>query len=328
MSNNVNSAGYGGGIKGSVFAPDRISNKIVMAYHQCALIPNIAKSNFLSTEELMCGGKVIYGVEQTLNLFGTDRQNNEHPDVFDGPGLDHNSMTICQGRKFEWKLSNYDRRIMCDNFSLWEESVKRRLDNGIRQLIDAYSIPKIMASAAPYNVGNRAGKITRSIDLGAQDNTALVVNSIETMEDLMFKLLRVAQEAGMVCGTIDTAGPGATAGTPVVILPMQLQRWALKLYHSYVEHCCTERNAMVTGYIGNILGLEVFWSMQLVAANYGAAGAIAPVLLVDPTQILHAFEVIDTKWYEHPFEWSLVGEFVWDTHVVRADAIAVAFVKV
>lgn len=327
MGNNINSAGYGGGIKGSVFAPDRISSKIVMAYHQCSLLPNIAKSDFLSMDELMCGGKVIYGVEQTLNLFGSDRQNNEHPDVFDGPGLDHNSMTICQGRKFEWKLSNYDRRIMCDNFSLWEESVKRRLDNGIRQLIDAYSLPKIMASAAPYNVGAHAGKITRSIDLGTQDANALTVNSVETMEALFFKLLQVAQEAGMMCGTLDTAGPGPGA-TPVVILPMQLQKWALKLYHSYVEHCCTERNAMVTGYIGKILGLEVFWSMQLVAANYGAAGMIAPVLLVDPTQILHAFEVIDSKWYEQKFEWSLVGEFVWDTQVVRPEAVAVAFVHV
>jgi hypothetical protein len=31
MSNQVNSAGYGGGIKGSIFAPDRISSKIVVA---------------------------------------------------------------------------------------------------------------------------------------------------------------------------------------------------------------------------------------------------------------------------------------------------------
>ena len=68
--------------------------------------------------------------------------------------------------------------------------------------------------------------------------------------------------------------------------------------------------------------------MQLVAANYGAAGNIAPVIMLDPSQVLHAFEVIDSKWYEHPFEWSLVGEFVWDTHVVRPEAVSVAFSKV
>ena len=329
MSNQINSAGYGGGIKGSVFAPDRISSKIVQAYHQCSLLPAIAKSDFMSTDELMCGGKVIYGVEQTLNLFGTDRQNNEHPDVFDGPGLDTSSMTICQSRKFEWKLSNYDRRIMCENFDLWEESVKRRLDNGIRQLVDAYSIPKIMASASPDNVGNHAGKISHSIDLGWQDATALNANSVSGMEELFYSLRQVAQEAGMMgcAGNIDEAGPGYGGGVPVIILPIQLERWALKMMSEY-NKCCSEKNAFVTGYIGRVLGFEVFTSMQLVAADYGAAGKIAPVLMLDPSQVLHAFEVIDSKWYEHPWEWSMVGEFVFDTHVIRPEAVAVAFSKV
>lgn len=326
MSNQVNSAGYGGGIKGSIFAPDRISAKIVQAYHQCSLLPAIAKSDFMSTDELMCGGKVIYGIEQTLNLFGTDRQNNEHPDVFDGPGIDTNSMTICQGRKFEWKLSNYDRRIMCQNFDLWEESVKRRLDNGIRQLIDAYSIPKIMASASPDNVGNRAGKLSHSIDLGWQDSTALNGNSIAGLEDLFYSFRQIAQEAGMMCGNLDDVGPGP-GGNPIIILPIQLERWALKMMSEY-NKCCSEKNAFVTGYIGKILGFEVFTSMQLLASNYGSAGNIAPVLMLDPSQVLHAMEVIDSKWYEHPFEWSLVGEFVFDTHVIRPEAVSVAFSKV
>lgn len=326
MSNNVNSAGYGGSIKGSIFAPDRISSKIVQAYHQCSLLPAIAKSDFMSTDELMCGGKVIYGIEQTLNLFGTDRQNNEHPEVFDGPGIDTNSMSICQGRKFEWKLSNYDRRIMCDNYDLWEESVKRRLDNGIRQLIDAYSLPKIMASAASYNVGNTAGKLSHSLDLGWQDATALNANSISGLEELFYNFRQLAQEAGMMCGNLDQEGPGP-GGNPVIILPIQLERWALKMMSEY-NKCCSEKNAFVTGYIGRILGFEVFTSMQLFSSNFGAAGNIAPILMLDPSQILHAMEVIDSKWYEHPFEWSLVGEFVFDTHVVRPEAVAVAFSKV
>lgn len=331
MSNQVNSAGYGGSIKGSIFAPDRISAKIVQAYHQCSLLPNIAKSNFISTEELMCGGKVIYGVEQTLNLFGTDRQNNEHPDVFDGPGIDTASMTICQGRKFEWKLSNYDRRIMCGNYDMWEESVKRRLDNGVRQLIDAYSIPKIMASAAPFNVGNNAGKLSHTVNLGWQDGSALPANSVAGMEELFYSLRLVAQEAGMMgcSGNLDVAGPGASGNVPVIILPVQLERWVIKLMSEYGrDGCCIEKNSFVSGRIGRILGFDVYTSSQLFGTRYGAAGVIAPILMLDPTQVLHAFEVIDSKWYEHPFEWSLVGEFVWDTHVIRPEAVAVAFSRV
>lgn len=323
----VNSAGYGGGIKGSMFAPDRISAKIVQAYQECALLPMIAKSDFMSTEELMCGGKVIYGIEQTLDLFGTDRQNNEHPDVFDGPGIDTNALTICQGRKYEWKLSNYDKRIMCQNFDLWEESVKRRLSGGIRQLIDAYSINKIMASAAPFNVGNHAGRISGSIDLGWQDASALNANSEDGFEELMYKLRAIAQEAGGFCGTADEGANGVTPGQRVVIIPIQLEKWALKLLSRF-NMCCSDKNAFMTGKLGSMLGFDIYTSMQLWGANYGAAGNIAPVLMIDPTQVLHAFEIIDSKWYEHPFEWSMVGEFVWDTHVIRNEGVAVAFSKV
>lgn len=322
---NINSAGYGGDIRGSIFAPDRISAKIVQAYQECALLPALAKSDFMSTEELMCGGKVIYGTENPLDLFGSDRQNNEHPEVFEGPGIDTNSMTICQSRKFEWKLSNMDRRIMCNNFDLWEESVRRRLDGGVRKLIDAYSIAKIMASAARYNVGNKAGKISRDIDLGWQDGTARLVNSPASLEALLFDFQQIALEAGMTCGTGDEVISGV-GGKPVIILPQQYQRYALKLVQEYDQYANAE-TPMRNGRIGRILDFEVYTTMQLPAVRYGATSPISQIALIDPSQVLHAFEVIDTKWYEHPFEWSLVGEFVWDTHVVRPEAVSVAHVR-
>lgn len=322
---NINSAGYGGDIRGSIFAPDRISAKIVQAYQECALLPALAKSDFMSTEELMCGGKVIYGTENPLDLFGSDRQNNEHPEVFEGPGIDTNSMTICQSRKFEWKLSNMDRRIMCNNFDLWEESVRRRLDGGVRKLIDAYSIAKIMASAARYNVGNKAGKISRDIDLGWQDGTARLVNSPASLEALLFDFQQIALEAGMTCGTGDEVISGV-GGKPVIILPQQYQRYALKLVQEYDQYANAE-TPMRTGRIGRILDFEVYTTMQLPAVRYGATQPISQIALIDPSQVLHAFEVIDTKWYEHPYEWSLVGEFVWDTHVVRPEAVSVAHVR-
>ncbi len=322
---NINSAGYGGDIRGSIFAPDRISAKIVQAYQECALLPALAKSDFMSTEELMCGGKVIYGTESPLDLFGSDRQNNEHPEVFEGPGIDTNSMTICQSRKFEWKLSNMDRRIMCNNFDLWEESVRRRLDGGVRKLIDAYSIAKIMASAARYNVGNKAGRISRDIDLGWQDGTARLVNSPASLETLLFDFQQIAMEAGMVCGTGDETISGV-GGKPVIVLPQQYQRYALKLAQEYDQYVSAD-TPMRSGRIGRILDFEVYTTMQLPAVRYGATSPISQIALIDPSQVLHAFEVIDTKWYEHPFEWSLVGEFVWDTHVVRPEAVSVAHVR-
>ena len=51
-------------------------------------------------------------------------------------------------------------------------------------------------------------------------------------------------------------------------------------------------------------------------------------MLVDPNQVLHAFDVVTNKWYEGKFEDYLVGEFVWDTHVFNPDGVVVAISKV
>lgn len=325
MSRNIAAAGYES-VAGSLFAPPRIAAKIVQNYHFCSLTPQIANSDFLSDDELFCGSKVIYGVEQDLNLFGSERDNNEDPDTFSGPGIDSASLTICQSKKFEWKISNQDKRMMCENFSRWEANLRRQISKNITKLVDAYSIPKIIASAAPYNVGIRAGKMTRSVNLGDQGSNALDGNSVAGFEELIFSLLQVAQEAGLLCGEGELPGEGDSA-QPVIVIPLALQRYAIKVL-SALGTCCATDNALVTGLIGNMLGFRIIVSSWLTPQNFGAAGTLAPVLLVDPNQVLHAFDVITNKWYEGKFEDYLVGEFVWDTHVFNPDGVVVAISKV
>lgn len=324
MGRNTAAAGYES-VAGSLFAPPRIAAKIVQNYHFCSLTPQIANSDFLSDDDLFCGSKVIYGVEQDLNLFGSERDNNEDPETFSGPGIDSASMTICQSKKFEWKISNQDKRMMCENFSRWEANLRRQISKNITKLVDAYSVPKIIASAAPYNVGTRAGKMTRSISLGDQGANALNGNSVAGFEEMIFSLLQVAQEAGLLCGEGELPGEGESA-QPVIIIPLALQRYAIKVL-SALGTCCATDNALVTGLIGNMLGFRIIVSSWLTPQNFGAAGNLAPVLLVDPNQVLHAFDVITNKWYEGKFEDYLVGEFVWDTHVFNPDGVVVAISK-
>ncbi|KMQ97344.1 hypothetical protein RF55_2317 [Lasius niger] len=256
----------------------------------------LANSNFLNDEDLFCGSKVIYGVEQDMNFFASDRDNNEDPETLSGPGVDSASMTICQSKKFEWKLSNQDKRIMCSNYDLWESSIYRQIGRNTIKLIDAYSIPKIIASAAPYNTGIHAGKDSHSIDLGDQGANALDANSEEGFENMIFNLQQAALEVGMQCGEGEEGDDGVSA-SPVIIIPLQLQRYAVKLLKG-LGTCCSTDNALVTGHIGDMLGYKIIASRWLQPANFGAAGDIAPVLMVDPNQILHAFDVITNKWYE------------------------------
>lgn len=311
---------------GSLFAPPQISAKIVRQYHECALTPQIAKSDFLSDDELFCGSKVLFGVERDLNFFGQDTDNNEHPETFSGPGIDTDSLMICQSQKFEIKISNADKRMMCNNFSRWEANLRRQIDRGIKRLVDAYSIPKIIASAHPDNVGTNAGKLTHSYNLGDQGDNALPGNSEAGFEDMILSLQGVAREAGMMCGEgeLELDGPGAM---PVILIPEQLRRWALKMLKG-LDTCCSDRNVMRTGFIGDLYGMRIFTTSNLYGVNFGAAGNLAPVVLVDPMQVLHAFDVITNKWYEGKFEDYLVGEFIWDTHVINKYGVAVAITQV
>lgn len=325
MARNNAAVGYES-VEGSMWAPPRIAAKIVYNYQICSITPQVAKSNFLNDEELFCGAKVIFGTEQELDLFGMDTDNNEQPETHSGPGIGSDSLTICQSKKFEWKISNQDKRMMCSNFDRWEGNLRRQIGKNITKLVDAYSIPKIIASASPDNVGTQAGMLTHSIDLGDQGENALDGNSVAGFEDMILALRTVAQEAGLMCGEGEIAGEGESA-TPVILIPLQLEKWALKNLKE-LNTCCSDQNTLVTGMLGTMYGFNLISTRWLVPQNFGLAGVLAPVVLIDPMQVLHAFDVITNKWYEGKWEDYLVGEFVWDTHVFNPYGVAVAISKV
>lgn len=324
MARNLAAAGYES-VSGSLYAPPRITAKIVQNYHICSVTARLANSDFFSDEDLFCGSKVIYGIEQDLNMFASDRDINENPETMSGSPTDSASLTICQSQKYRWKLSNHDRRIMCDNFSRWENALRRLISRNIIRLVDAYSIPKILASAAPHNVGVNAGKVTRSVNLGDQGANALVINSPADFEQAVYSLLEVAQEAGILCGEGEMPMEGE-GGRPILLVPAKLQRHALGLLRQ-LNQCCSDRNALVTGEIGNLLGMPVLVTGLLQSIDLGA-GPTVPMAIIDPKQVLHAFDVIVNKWFEGEFEDYLVGEFVFETHVFNQDGIVVANVAV
>lgn len=325
MARDNAAAGYES-VAGSLWAPPKIAAKIVYNYQICSVTPQIAKSNFLNDEELFCGSKVIFGVEQDLDFFGQETDNNEDPETMSGPGIGSDSLVICQSKKFEWKISNQDKRMMCNNYERWESNLRRQISKNITKLVDAYSIPKIIASAHPDNVGINAGKLTHSINLGDQGSNALDGNTVEGFEDMVLALRQVAQEAGMMCGEGELSGEGDSA-EPVILIPLGLEKWALKNLKE-LNQCCSDKNAMVTGLLGDMYGIRIMSTQWLVPQNFGAAGMLAPVVLIDPNQVLHAFDVITNKWYEGKWEDYLVGEFVWDTHVFNPYGVAVAISKV
>lgn len=326
MARNLSAAGYES-VAGSIYAPPKLTAKIVLNYHECTITPQIAHNNMFTDEELFCGQRVIFGVEQDLDIFGMSTDNNEDPETLSGPGTVADSLMICQEQSFEFKITNRDKAMMCNNFPAWENTIRRSVSKNITRLIDAYSIPKIIASAHPDNVGTHAGKLSHDVNLGDQGDNALNGNTKEGFDNLIMSLSEVAEQAGMSCGEGEIAMEGESAN-PVILIPLQLRRYALANLKE-LDQCCSDQNALITGLISrNYYGFRIYTTRWLQPQEYGSAGRLAPVVLVDPNRVLHAFDVITNKWYEGKFEDYLVGQFVWDTHVMDPYGVAVAITKV
>jgi hypothetical protein len=83
MAYGLSAGGYEG-VAGTLYAPPKIVAKTIEQYHECAITPQIARSNFLSDDDLFCGSKVIFGVEKDIDRFSQDDDNNETPETASG----------------------------------------------------------------------------------------------------------------------------------------------------------------------------------------------------------------------------------------------------
>jgi len=326
---NVAAAGYAQ-VDG-YFTPPILTSAISYAYHQCAITPHLAKSNFLGDQELFCGSRAIFGRETDIEWFGFGTDNNEDPPVTPGPSVDPDAITICQLSKFQIKLSDRDRMLMCNHYDEWIKILERQIDKNIIMEIDNYSLPLILASAHPDNVGKHAGMLNHTVDLGGQGGSGeepLPTATIDNFITLIDNMIEVSSQAGWFCDPVETATPGEEVANPVLVIPSKLRGLAQK-YIRENQSCCTDTGAAYrSGVIGMVNGMDIVVSQRLQPARIAGSTLIAQVLLVDPNQILHAFKLLSNKIWEGKFEQYFVGQYAYDTHVINPYGVIVANAQV
>jgi hypothetical protein len=321
-----NAAGYPG-VDG-FFTPPQLSGAVVLNYHNCALTPTLARSDFLSDTDLACGDRVIFGREQELEFFGYDTDNNEDPPISFGPRVAVDSLTICQRNKFQIKLDELDERLMCSNYERWVQMLTRQIDKQIVDKIDNYSIPLILASAHGDNVGRNAGMLNHTVNLGGQGgsgNEPLQVQNIDQFTEMMDNFIEVSSQAGWFCDARETNNLGEGVANPVLVLPSKLRGLAKAYLRANEGGCCgTSAGTFRTGQIGVIDGIDIIVTQRLQPFSISGGGTLATPFLVDPNQILHAFDIISNKIYEGKFEKYFTGHFIYDTYVVNPYGVVVA----
>jgi hypothetical protein len=322
-----NAAGYPG-VDG-YFTPPQLTGAVVLNYHNCALTPVLARSDFLNDTDLTVGGRAIFGREQELEFFGYDTDNNEDPPVSFGPRIAVDSLTICQRNKFQIKLDELDEHLMGTNYEKWVQLLTRQIDKQIVDKIDNYSLPIILASASGDNVGKHAGMINHTVDLGGQGgsgNDPLPCTTTDEFRALVDNLIEVSSQAGWFCDVAEQANLGEGVAAPVLVLPSKLRGIAKRYIRENEIGNVDNEASFRTGKIGVIDGIDVIVSQRLQPFQI-SSGYLATPFLVDPNQILHAFDIISNKVFEGKFEKYFVGQFIYDTYVVNPYGVIVANVS-
>lgn len=332
MSVGISAAGYDG-LRGGFYAPDKVlSAKVVKKYYSGSIMTVIAKSNFFSDGDIMRGGDVIYGIENTSDLFAQATDNNEDPIVVSNNNIDTDRMRVCQSLKMLFKLSDFDIRILSDNMSTWMDMADRKIQVALAQLINTYTLTKVMLAVSPDNMGSNAGRITHSVNLGTPTSPIIMHNlGNEAAADEMFNIYssidQVATESSWSYGQGGVPiVEDSTVMDPVMVIPPTLKPVFINLLRRY-NTCCSENNAMITGVIGNIARYKIVVTPFLEAHNYGTKNIVSPILVIDANMLYHAFDVITSKWVEGNFDTVYAFQAVFDSKLLKGEAAILAYVS-
>lgn len=336
MSTQIAAAGYNSPVD---FLEQELflRNKMLYNYKTCSILPLIAQSEFIQGEQLLKNSSVSFYVEDDLPIFGKDMDNDEHPYRINTGGLSIKTIRACNYRKLQFKLSDKDYYMLdkkmetpdggvSSEFDFWANIQARRVNKGIIELTEVYTLAKLLASAAAYNVGAKAGKLTGSYNLGTQDNAgSLRIDSPDKLFRLIMDMKAVLEETGYACGTGDTVIDG-TDGDAILVLPAYLERYVIELAKDFSNGCCNT-NLFENGVRQaiNIGGIKVYTTNKLGISNgLGGVTRQSNAILLDRKMLLHAFDYVTNTFERHLGDLWWIVSFVYESELLKPEAAVVA----
>jgi len=308
------------------------SDIIIQGYGTQVLGVQLAQSQHLPSDEVAHSRAFHFqrrprGVN-SFDFFQHD--DNEWPEVGRRPLLEDDYITVCQEFKMRDKVSYYERWLLNKQWPMIEKLMADDFREGLALRLDDYIISTCLASAAQYNQGNHAGKLTRRYNLGSQDQNALTITTGADLERLILTMRTVGKEAGMFTGTADVRLEGGPDARPILLIPAALELEAALMIRELAnicQDCSAIRN--YNGHIGRVWGIDIYTTQFLRPVDMGAAvGQVAPIMLVDPNYVWSFFDVISSGEDRHLFEYEFGVHVIYDAAVLEPDAIVIADVKV
>lgn len=302
-----------------LFIPAHASGKILYDFFCEGDLPKLARTDFDITD-----GKSLACYEKAYFSHSGEVCETDYDEGHNGQAtrLDMNMRTdfaeACQELKFDMKFSRSLAARMCENWNTYGQAAEVQVNRWMTERTEGFGLVKIAASAAPYNVGNSAGKITQSIELGTFANPLSI--SILGSTVIAQRMLEVAMESSLTCAINDLI---------LYISPKMYSGFLTD--QSKLGTCCPEDNPFVTGMVKTSLGFNLlgFRNGRTPYAGVNGAGQkVWYIMLINPMDVWFPFDLHYFEWDKRGHDMYLIGYGTYGLKVFRGDSVVVAAVTI
>lgn len=291
-----------------MFDPKTVSDNIIVGVVRTSKAETFAKHDLSAQlDTLMLGCEVTYPImdEECFDTGNDPAQQNMMPDAWDF-GMRFNTFKVCNIYKGERKLSAQDRRLleMTGMTGVYSQGLEMAIQRNIRNRVEPYFWSVVAASAHASNRLTNGG----------------VAFNIATASGIEQLLLSIVDR--MTCLGMRTEFTDANDGIMLYLPPCAYRGMYEYAKEAMRGGCCEINPAFSHLFRLPTMGISVMMCEDLPRDPSGAFYAVWG----DPRFVAFPWKWNDLNWYSVKNDDYLIGEFVFDAHVIYPKAVGTALV--
>lgn len=314
----IRAADYGGTTLSRV--PEKNLGLIIAETCRRSVLLQIANPDYTITSlGLDTAPKATYDIITDISVGGFTG-NNWNGDVWepDNP-FKAGEITLCQSIDIEKKFARREARRLADRWDTTQTGYETSIGEALSQEVEYYGLRSLLSQAYRHNVGTRAGKSSKSINLGSSDNPISVgygQGSVKASQVLR-RMKRVLTESAGNCGLVK------------VIASPTFYDMILDEQSVLGAGCCLSSNPLITGVTSTMLGMDIFATINMPTFDKTANGKrVEYVMMVNQKHIAAPMDLSFLEWQTIKRDIWLVGEFDFDVVALTGASIVVAAVVI
>ncbi|CAM3861077.1 hypothetical protein ACLSZP_09695 [Avibacterium avium] len=226
-------------------------------------------------------------------------------------------ITLCQNIDLEKKFSRREATRLGERWNTVQGGYETSIGQALAAEVEYYGLRSIMAHAYRYNVGTKAGRNSKNINLGSSDNPIVVGEGNTKASTVLKRMKRVLTESAGNCGLVKVV---ATPGFYDLVLDEQSALGA---------GCCLNNNPLITGITSPMLGMELYSTIAMPTFDKTGNGKrVEYVMMVNPEHIAAPMSLDFLEWQTIKRDIWLVGQFDFDVVALTGASVVVAAVVV